>query len=256
MIMFIEYTSQKEHHIVICHLERAPGEQRYLHDGVHEPRVPLSSFWSSSWMACSISCSCLVQCSFGLELSLCQSYKKDTKVYMLKKIDYKLKKKKLVMHFLNIYESCKISITYLWSAHGWRISNSLSLPKISNHSLFTDWLQLLSSRRSKFWSRSITETSCAKNGTTAAWTRFHKVCLSEKIQNLTGLFPITGFLMQTHFSLARDTTWMCLLLAKHQSLKLLWWPSYFCQMGRYYCPELTATSADASLQSEEIHLTI
>lgn len=42
--MFIEYTSQKEHHVVIWPLGRAPGELRYLHDGVHGPRVPLSSF--------------------------------------------------------------------------------------------------------------------------------------------------------------------------------------------------------------------
>lgn len=70
-----------------------------------------------------------------------------------------------------------INNTYMWSSVRCEISSSFSLPKISNHSLLTDSPQLVSSRRSMFWSRSMSETRCAKRGTTTAWTRFHKVCL-------------------------------------------------------------------------------
>lgn len=71
-----------------------------------------------------------------------------------------------------------INNTYVWSSVRCEISSSFSLPKISNHSFLTDSPQRVSSRRSMFWSRSMSETRCAKRGTTTAWTRFHKVCLS------------------------------------------------------------------------------
>ena len=71
------------------------------------------------------------------------------------------------------------TVTNLWSSVMDRTSNSFSLPKMSNQSFFRGSPELVSSRRSRLWSLSTMETSWARKGTTAAWTRFHRVCLSR-----------------------------------------------------------------------------
>lgn len=156
--------------------------------------------------------------------------------------------KQLVTLTFDIYENCATSVTYVWSALGRRTSNNLSLPKMSNHNLLMEWPQLSSSRRSKFWSRSRTDSRCAKNGTTTAWTRFHRVCLQRSVLCQLNTIQWKHCLLWVK----KKNTWMSLPLARRQCLLLLWWPS--CWQCASCHHELTAASVAASLRSEEIHL--
>lgn len=133
-------------------------------------------------MACCSSCSYLGQCSAVQGWFSSQNYKQFKKakwtpdIFRYKNVFFFLNKT-IITHYY-MHNNYIINNTYVWSSVRCEISNSFSLPKISNHSFLTDSPQRVSSRRSMFWSRSMSETRCAKRGTTTAWTRFHKVCLS------------------------------------------------------------------------------
>lgn len=132
---------------------------------MHGPKVPPGNLWSSSWRACCSLCSCFGQCSSVQELLSSQVCKCKNRCLVVKYVSY------------STHSNNTKANTYLRSTGSCDSSSSLSSLKISNQSLFTDSQQFASSRRSMLRSRSMTEMSCAKRGTTTAWTRFHRVCL-------------------------------------------------------------------------------